>query len=177
MSLNEIIKKIKKDFFRVLNSPFGALSALGVGLIAQLLLENDKIFFAIILYFYAAIGFVVSTQNVKLPELNFSLPKKQIDKSRYRSGLIIAGFAVFLSILSFLQFDNNFPILAPWVLHFISIGLLILSAILLDGKKSSGLKRKKILDECGNHYFICNPFVGLVPTPLPVRPNSFWALV
>ncbi len=143
MTLKDIFSKIKLVFLKVLNSPGGALISLGAGLVAQLLLENNKIFFAIILYFYAAISFVVSTQSIKLPEFQIKLAKKQKDNFRYRSGLITGFLAVILAVLSFIQFDNDNPLLAPWVFYIISMLLLVLSAYLLDGEEKDVLTKKK----------------------------------
>ena len=145
MTLKEIFGNTKIYVSRVFNSPVGALIALGAGLVAQLLLENKKIFFALVLYFYAAICFVVSTQNVKLPEFHIAIAKIQKDNLRFKTGFIAGVLAVILAVLSFIQFDNNNPVLAPWMLYLLSMLLLVLSAYLLDGANKGGLTKNKNL--------------------------------
>ena len=116
---------------------------LGRAWLHRLLLENKKIFFALVLYFYAAISFIVSTQNVKLPEFHIAIAKKQKDNLRFKTGFIAGILAVILAVFSFIQFDNNNPVLGPWVLYLLSMLLLVLSAFLLDGANKGGLPKKQ----------------------------------
>lgn len=131
-----VFRNLQRHFLELFNSPFGALIALGSGLIGQLLLENNFIFWAIILYGLALIGFIYSTRNVKLPEIQIKLDNNFQNGAYRRLGFISGGLAIIFGIISFLRFDKDLPVIAPWLLYLISIGLLFFSAYLLDRGKT-----------------------------------------
>ncbi len=115
------------------------LGALGFGVAGQFMLQTEKLLLIGALFvFLSALFFVVLYRNQSGPGdwLIIQPLGRQLLNWNWR-GAVTLGSAILFSGLAFWLFGEDIPAYYPWLLHRLSIGLLILSSFWLN--KPSGI--------------------------------------
>jgi 4-amino-4-deoxy-L-arabinose transferase-like glycosyltransferase/sugar lactone lactonase YvrE len=108
---------------------FFGLAALIFSGVGQFQLETHHIQLAII-YFILAIGiFVFIFRKQPGPQTNLSSLQPVLKGKRLHKVYITGGAAVLFSALAFWMFTTSIPSIYPWLLHFVSLALLVLSVV------------------------------------------------
>ncbi len=111
----------------------------------QFLLKANHILLAIICFILAALIFVFIFRKQPGPQVDLSSLQPVQNGKWLRKEYITGGGAFLFAALAFWMFTTSIPSIYPWLLHLISIALLVLSIVWAHGANNKEEEDKKVL--------------------------------
>ncbi len=121
------------------------LAALILSGAGQYLLKANHILLAIICFILAAGIFVFVFRKQPGPQIELSSLQPVQNGKWLRKEYITGGGAILFAALAFWMFTTSVPSIYPWLLHLISIALLVLSIVWAHGANNNEEGDKKVL--------------------------------